>query len=992
MTSSCPLYLLAASLILLGASLGVNYWLWRRWQQLVRDLSVWRWLGGALGRKFWIVDERRSVLVANWKIGVVKEGRGLPLSYLLDYELDRPLLEKAVEESFRPRSVGGAAQEEPFVKIGSQGKFYTFERAPDYLLGVPALLCYSDRLESRDSNLASAAPYYDNLCQLTEALNVSCLACDLLGQIIYLSPALCRRLKLEDWEGRNLRFRDFCARLGAEESLAELIHNVESPDNILHGGRKYVENIYLEGLGSHFVVTASTCLLNETNLLILVAWEDVSEEIELRREANLYRLVGESLSLKAFVEPWAEAAPQRSLEGEPPPAEERSELWEWLGKRFHQEGALVIAEQDQESTARFLWELWKKAGQEGREQRWWTAARLCPREGVELEDRFLYFRRYQDESSGQERLLSLSLANGRYSSLQEEIEYYREVHRLFQGLKRIAFYVYNVTGYRVCEEANEAAQELSGLGPDREAREPNISTACYQKWDQMMRELESHTQIAKSQLGQIHTFHEDLLDRQGQKREFTSYKRVFRDRAGEYHLVGLSVEITQWETLKRDFSNMVAIVRNLHSLVPLGLVVKRLDATGKRFVIWNSYMERVTGLAATSVLGRSEDEVGELNLPIREAESSVLSSSEPMTIVRDEVALYGREGQITNVQMQLSNYLSPWGERYSIAIYRDLSEVLSLKTQARALELENVFKQKLLELATRTVFDIFNQDLQTALAALMRRVARTFEAQRAVLLKFANNYTSLQLLAQGGAEAEARELNLEEWPTRSIFNVLSEGQVWNIEDVEQLDNLALQEALKAFSCRSILLVPIYEPLPGQNRALSKCLAIIYTQGVRRFLPYEEELARKLIELYLLLLEFYKLTDNLENRLTILRTLLDRLPLPILVVDSEYNIRLANRGFCTLAGNESQVLLGKNCCSLFCSKLRLRVSCPTFRSRQTGEVAEVVRYFPNVEGKKYRLLSLPLPVADSSQLEEHLPQSKIGPSRLFAEIFWELEDS
>ena len=140
MTSSCPLYLLAASLILLGASLGVNYWLWRRWQQLVRDLSVWRWLGGALGRKFWIVDERRSVLVANWKIGVVKEGRGLPLSYLLDYELDRPLLEKAVEESFRPRSVGGAAQEEPFVKIGSQGKFYTFERAPDYLLGVPALL------------------------------------------------------------------------------------------------------------------------------------------------------------------------------------------------------------------------------------------------------------------------------------------------------------------------------------------------------------------------------------------------------------------------------------------------------------------------------------------------------------------------------------------------------------------------------------------------------------------------------------------------------------------------------------------------------------------------------------------------------------------------------------------------------------------------------------------------------------------------------------
>ena len=85
-------------------------------------------------------------------------------------------------------------------------------------------------------------------------------------------------------------------------------------------------------------------------------------------------------------------------------------------------------------------------------------------------------------------------------------------------------------------------------------------------------------------------------------------------------------------------------------------------------------------------------------------------------------------------------------------------------------------------------------------------------------------------------------------------------------------------------------------------------------------------------------------------------------------------------------------MGKNCCSLFCSKLRLRVSCPTFRSRQTGEVAEVVRYFPNVEGKKYRLLSLPLPVADSSQLEEHLPQSKIGPSRLFAEIFWELEDS
>ncbi|MDR0932674.1 MAG: PAS domain S-box protein [Victivallales bacterium] len=414
-------------------------------------------------------------------------------------------------------------------------------------------------------------------------------------------------------------------------------------------------------------------------------------------------------------------------------------------------------------------------------------------------------------------------------------------------------------------------------------------------------------------------------------------------------LYGIVQEITearQNELLYRDaLSLFEAILDNLPGFV----FVKNID-DDMRYMVCNRKFYEITGTTPEKVIGGKDNDVFPMDeqraKKIEKIDGDLASKGETLDVQEEFINGKGEKIVVRTIKSVITR---SDGTRLLIGTGADISHRRELeKEQLHTIEMLNSYinSERIINRSLAGV--LLEKDFDSAVNNMLAVIGEQSGADRCYVFRYLddelNRCDNIYEWVRGGIDSQQENLrNLVMDVTPNWSRILSAGEDIIIPDVSNPPEGLEPEAefLALQNIRSLLASGIW--VDGK---LYGFVGFDFVRRRREFADSNVHMVRSIVNIYLLARERFLQQEQLADRASLQRQIVDNIAIPIVILDPEYNIVMTNPSIQRMTGRPAHELLGQKCYEYVCRHPEPPQWCPMRQTLKTNAMYQGEVFSPD----------------------------------------------
>lgn len=451
------------------------------------------------------------------------------------------------------------------------------------------------------------------------------------------------------------------------------------------------------------------------------------------------------------------------------------------------------------------------------------------------------------------------------------------------------------------------------------------------------------------------TNQDHTTDANGEIHCFHTIKIPYNTRDGRRLLIGIGIDISELKDMQNREREHRELFQHILDNLPVALLVK--DATNDfRYIHWNRVLEEHTGYSAKQVIGKTDLEIAPFpgyQTKFHEQDLALLNSQTPLSYEENRVSAIGRK--LTYHTNKLA--FQQGGHTLIMELCQDLTREKNLETERLEVIRElndHIVDEMIVNNCLRRIS--IENDFDTVINEILCDIGENLEANRCYIYQYTPDLAQASCIYEWCTHGTSPQLNNLQDMDMKLFpawqNTLLAHQCIIIEDVENppVGFEICKDILREQDICSLLCCGIF-----RNGYLTGFVGIDYTKKLRKFTENNIRCLQNTAMIFLLAYERKLQFDAVRESAALQKTILDMMPIPLLLVTTDYKIAHANPAALDITGVHTQSIAQTPCYKLFCEAAPPISNCPVVDTISKGVPG---CYERKIAGREYQIRTLP----------------------------------
>ncbi len=399
----------------------------------------------------------------------------------------------------------------------------------------------------------------------------------------------------------------------------------------------------------------------------------------------------------------------------------------------------------------------------------------------------------------------------------------------------------------------------------------------------------------------------------GKRRFIRSIRLLLTGPDGKRRLLGMGIDVTRQKEDEREMARLNSLLQKILDQLP-AMIATKDAANGFRYVLWNRSAERLTGIPAARVLGRTDYELECFRKTAEQfRRNDMYVHGTGNGIALDESIVFTGDAP-RSLRTQLCKVESPDNSDLVLVMAFDVTEERQLENERRKL-LEDLKERSEQNRQLNTCLEtvMLNEDEDTAIEIVISTVCRHLASTRGYIMKYDFEHWQVYPAAEWVAPGYVPYVkNLERRPllrNEGWFRRLSHDGIWGgvctgtlVSDLGSWRSDAERFNMNSLYCAAIRV----------NGELWGHLGIVNDPGspMRKFTEYDLQFLRAAAHVIEIIMARKLSRVRLERSEYEKLLIMDSIRIPIFLFDPELKLVRLNNAAQSLLGVDAEECAGR----------------------------------------------------------------------------------